>query len=451
MSIQNAMLRYPTSLGVLLAILVTGTIQAQDRPAPLSLTQALESAVRQSPDVRAAREAVTAAEGRERQAGAWPNPTFSYGREQTSAGGQKNSQDVAALEQRVEFGGIRAARVDAARLRRDAAVQRLSSIETQVIFETSRAYALAVSADRRAELAMQAADAFSSALAVSERRLAAGDVSGYAHRRIRLEAARYAAARAEALLARRTARLMLASLVSQAVEGLGTLEFALVDSLPSSAVIPSVAISSTSTVPDSLIRLALVSRADLRGLELEAAAGAADARLAATERTPIPALSLGFKREQLAGVEGQATGFVAGFSLPLPIWDRRAGLVAAANAEVRRRTAEVDAFRRRVVREVSEAYESYVTLRSQLDALEPQLGRETTTAMRAVQVAYSEGEVSVLEWLDAVRAFQEAETSYANLRAEALIRRAALERAIGANVPPRAGRSGTATPDKDQS
>jgi cobalt-zinc-cadmium efflux system outer membrane protein len=204
-------------------------------------------------------------------------------------------------------------------------------------------------------------------------------------------------------------------------------------------------------VPDSLIRLALVSRADLRGLELEAAAGAADARLAATERTPIPALSLGFKREQLAGVEGQAAGFVAGLSLPLPIWDRRAGLVAAANAEARRRTAEVDAFRRRVVREVSEAYESYVTLRSQLDALEPELGRETTTAMRAVQVAYSEGEVSVLEWLDAVRAFQEAETSYANLRAEALIRRAALERAIGANVPPRAGRSGTATPDKDQS
>jgi len=57
---------------------------------------------------------------------------------------------------------------------------------------------------------------------------------------------------------------------------------------------------------------------------------------------------------------------------------------------------------------------------------------ESAAALRAAQVAYDEGEISLAEWLDAVRAYQEAEVSYATLRAESLIRRAALERAIGA-------------------
>ncbi|HVE78793.1 MAG TPA: TolC family protein, partial [Gemmatimonadaceae bacterium] len=185
---------------------------------PLSLAEARAAARRTSPDLAAAREAVAAAAARERQAAAFPNPTLAYGREQTSADGQTNSQNIATLEQPLELGGIRGARRDAARLRREALEARLAAAEIQLDFDVARAYALALAADRRATLADQAAGAFGQALRISERRLAAGDVSGYANRRMRLEAARYAALRAEAELARRSARLALAALVARSAD-----------------------------------------------------------------------------------------------------------------------------------------------------------------------------------------------------------------------------------------
>jgi cobalt-zinc-cadmium efflux system outer membrane protein len=423
----------------LFAAAVASAVGAQQPTGPsLTLSQAIEAARRVHPDVRAAREALVAATARERQASGYPNPTLSYGREQTSAAGETNSQNIAAVEQRLELGGVRAARVKAARLRREASAARLDAAVTALDFETTRAYALALAADRRAQLADQANEAFAQARVVSDRRLAAGDVSGYAHRRIRLEAARYAGARAEAQLARRVARLALAALISGSADSVASMDVTLADSLPTyagpltgdNAARRDLQLARLAT-PDSLVALAVRSRRDLRALELEADATRAEARLTARERVPQPAISLGFKSEHAAGAPEQANGLTGSISIPLPLWDRREGAIAAADAESRRRVAEADVVRRRAVREVAEAYDGYRALDAQLAVLAPELGGATGAAMRAVQVAYTEGEATLVEWLDAVRAYQEAESSFATLRAEAMIRRAALDRALG--------------------
>jgi outer membrane protein, heavy metal efflux system len=416
----------------LLAVLLGGLPRAlpAQQPgthAPLTLPAARAAARQASPDLRAAREAVAAAAARERQAAALPNPTLAYGREQTSRGGQRNAQDVAQLEQPLEIGGQRGVRREAARLRGAAAAARLAVAEAQLDFDVARAYATAVAAERRATLAEQAAGAFTDAERVSDRRLAAGDVSGYAARRLRLEAARYASLRAEAALARRTARIALASLIGARADTLA-LPLTLGDS----------AVRAASSLPDadSLRAVAVRSRAELRAAVLEADAAAAEARLAARERIPSPTLAAGYKHERVEdGVTGSSgaslSGFVAGISLPLPLFDRRQGAVEAATAETRRRQAETDALRVRVAREVDEAAESLRAVEAQVAALAPELGEGSRSAMRAVQAAYAEGEITLVEWLDAVRAYQEAESSYATLQAEAAVRRAALERAVG--------------------
>ena len=443
------------SLAVLYALITALPVAAQQPAQRLTLDEAITAARRVSPDVRAAEQALSAATARAQQAGAHINPTFTYGREQTSASGQTSSQNIAAIEQRLELGGIRSARLHAARLRTAAAAARLTAVQAQLVFETTRAYAFAAAADRRALLADQAAEAFAQATGISERRLAAGDVSGYAHRRIRLEGARYATMRAEAALARRNAHLALAALVSEGSDSILSLNVELADSLP---LAPDRFVETTGSVPngvdqpslDSLVRVALRSRADLQALDREAAAATADAQLAARERIPVPALSAGFKNEHSGVANSTANGFVAGVSIPLPLWDRRAGTIAAADAESRRRVAEVDAMRRRVTREVAEAHAAYQALAIQLDALKSQLGPETRSAMHAVQVAYSEGEITLVEWLDAVRTYQEVESSFVTLRAEALIRRAALERAIGAALfGPLTTRNGADAPSQD--
>ena len=455
--VPRALVRTSRPFAALVAAGLASAAGAQQpNAASLTLRQAIDAARTVHPDVRAAKEALAAATARERQARAYPNPTLSYGREQTSAAGGTNSQNIAAVEQRLEIGGVRSSRSEAARLRREAAAARLDAVARQIDYETTRAYALALAADRRALLAEQANEAFTQARVVSDRRLAAGDVSGYAHRRIRLEAARYAGARAEALFARRAARLALAALISGAADSIASLDVVLSDSLPPIAPPRAGANAAPSefrlpefAVPDSLITVALRSRSDLRALQMEADATQAEARLTARERVPQPALSLGFKNEHPAGAPEQANGFTAGLSIPLPLWDRREGAIAAADAESRRRVAEAELVRRRVVREVAEAYDGYRALEAQLAILAPELGGETRVAMRAVQVAYTEGEATVVEWLDAVRAYQEAESSFATLRAERMIRRAALQRALGVPLTQTTTRTGADASAKD--
>ena len=395
--------------------------QASPPPRPLTLAEARAMAQRSSPELAAGRYGVAAAVGRERQAGAFPNPTLFYTREQTSREGASNSQDIVGLEQPLELGGQRGARRDAARFERAAAEARLAGTAARIDYEVARSYATAVAAERRAALADQAAEAFGGAVRVSQARLAGGDVSGYQNRRLALEAGRYAALRLQALVARDSAFHTVASLVGLA-DSAGSL--ALVDTLTPAPLAQAV---------DSLVAHALARRAELRAAMLEAEAGAAEARLAGVERVPTPILSGGYKHERLSGGEALG-GFVAGVSLPLPLWDRRGGALEAAQAEAARRRADVEGLRRRTAHEVRTAFEAHQSLGSQLDLLEAQLGEDALKARRAAEVAYAEGEISLLEWLDSVRAYQEAEAWYATLRAEYITRRAALERATGATL-----------------
>jgi cobalt-zinc-cadmium efflux system outer membrane protein len=408
--------------------LVTGRLAAQATGEPfsrrLTLAEARSMAQRTSPELAAARQGLAAARARERQAGAFPNPVLACGREQTSQAGESNWQNILTLDQPFEIGGQRGARRQTAGLLRAAAEARVSATAAKVDYEVARSYATAVAAERRAALADGAAQAFGKAQRVSLARLAGGDVSGYQHRRLQLEAARYSALRLEALVARDSAVRMLASLIgrSDSAEAGGPLE--LVDTLMPAPLTLGV---------DSLVARALVSRAELRAAELESEAGFAEARVASAERIPTPVLSGGYKNERLTNGE-TLNGFVAGVSVPLPLWDRRGGAVEAARADAGQRSAEVEALRRKTVREVRTAYDAHQALTSQLAALEAQLGEEATNVRRAAEAAYGEGEISLLEWLDSVRAYQEAETAYVTLWAEYIARRAALERATGATL-----------------
>jgi outer membrane protein TolC len=83
------------------------------------------------------------------------------------------------------------------------------------------------------------------------------------------------------------------------------------------------------------------------------------------------------------------------------------------------------------VREVLETADALRAAQEQLRAIGPSIQADAAVALRSAQTAYAEGEITLLEWLDTVRAYQETEATLANLRAELVIRAAALERAVG--------------------
>jgi cobalt-zinc-cadmium efflux system outer membrane protein len=181
------------------------------------------------------------------------------------------------------------------------------------------------------------------------------------------------------------------------------------------------------------VAFALAGRPGLRAAVLDAEAASAESRLSRAERVPTPVLMGGYKHERTTAGESLG-GFVAGVSLPLPLWDRRGGAVEAARAVADQRDAEVEVLRRHTVREVWAAFAAHQALSEQLQALRGSLGDEALKARRAAESAYAEGEIGLLEWLDSVRAYQEAEATFATLQAEYIARRAALERATGATL-----------------
>jgi len=86
---------------------------------------------------------------------------------------------------------------------------------------------------------------------------------------------------------------------------------------------------------------------------------------------------------------------------------------------------------------VADAAGALAAAEAQVAALAPHVGEEARVAVRAVQVSYAEGEITLVEWLDAVRAYQDAESTFATLQAEVAVRRAALARAVGVSLSAR--------------
>ncbi|MBP6773274.1 MAG: TolC family protein [Gemmatimonadaceae bacterium] len=418
------MIAFVLALGAALGA-TPGVLTAQ-----ISLRTAQLSARASSPSIRAARAAVSAAAAHERQAGSWANPSLAYGREQTSRGGQRNAQNILQIEQSVEIAGQRGARVALARLRTSAAEARLADAQAELDFEVARLFTAAIAADGKARIAEESASAFTEAQRVSDARLAAGDISGYAGRRLRLEAARHAAVRASAQLERRSARLALATLTGITVGS--------TDSLSSAETLTEQGPALEASGPDSLRALARRERSDLRAALLDAEASEAESRLSKRERIPSPTVSVGYKGERVADpVVGSLTGFsgyVAGFSMPLPFFDRRADAIAALQFETQRASAHVEVIQRRIDREVLDAYDALAAVDAQVRVLAPHIGEASRVALRAVQLSYAEGEISLLEWLDATRAYHEAESVYITLQADMALRRATLARAVGARI-----------------
>ncbi len=444
--------RHVPAAALLCVGLQTSLLPAQDSAAArspatlLSLRDARAAALRLDPAVRVAQEAVAAAAGRERQAAALANPVLAYGREQTSRGRQANAQDIAQIEWPVDLAGQRSARVAAARFRREAAEARLAAARHALDAELVRAYIDAMSAAHRVQLLDGAYRTASEARRVSDERVRAGDVAGYAGRRLRLEEGRYAARLADVVVQARATRERLALLTGVPAERVavptlatadstGTAFGALLDTVLARATVP---LALTANHADSLVARALATRADLLGAQRDAQAGLADARLAARERLPLPAISAGYKGEHVqsgANAAGVSLyGFVAGFTVPLPLLDRRGGAVAAADATARQINAEADAVQRRITREVLDALSGLRSAEAERAVLQPFTGAESRLALRAVQAAYAEGEITLTEWLEAVRAWQETELALLSLTTNIVLRRAELARAVGLSL-----------------
>jgi outer membrane protein, heavy metal efflux system len=182
---------------------------------------------------------------------------------------------------------------------------------------------------------------------------------------------------------------------------------------------------------DTLFTRAASTRADLRALQHLRERATLEAEAARWARLPSPTLLGGLKRADEAS--GRETGGVFGLSVALPLFDRGDREAARWEAERARVEAERASIEYRIRSEIAGAAE-VLTVRQAALSQDQQGAAEEL--VQIAEVAYREGEVGILELLDAVRTAARARNRSIDLRLDARLAQIALERAVGDTLWP---------------
>jgi cobalt-zinc-cadmium efflux system outer membrane protein len=385
-----------------LGLVVPSLALAQDR----SEREVVDLIVRESPRARALR-AETEVTRREQLARlAYPNPNVLYSRE--GAGFTEFLQ----LEQPVPVFGLR------------AALTRAGVAATE-----------AAEAERDARLAILRAEAATSVarlLAEDDRLQAAASQEAEVKRLIEVlrtreregEGSRFDRTRAEQEL--RDAR----QLVTAAAVAVADARAAVSALLPRDVALGRIVRAQTTSwvTPeiDTLVARARSTRAELRALERAGQHARLEALAAQRARRPAPVVFGGMKRADDASARQR--GAVLGVNLSLPLFDSGGREAARWDAERARAAGARAAVEDQIRAEVTRASEA---LRLRTAAVADDQDAPGEELLQVAEVAYREGEVGILELLDAVRTASRATTRTIDTQLEARLAQIALERAVG--------------------
>jgi cobalt-zinc-cadmium efflux system outer membrane protein len=177
---------------------------------------------------------------------------------------------------------------------------------------------------------------------------------------------------------------------------------------------------------DALVTRAISTRAELRALQRFADRAELESEAARRARLPAPTLFGGLKRADAGS--GHERGGVFGVNVSLPLFDAGGRDVAHWQAERSRVEVVRASLEHQIRAEVTRASEALALRQTALSEDAERAGDELT---QIAEVAYREGEVGILELLDAVRTASRARMRSIELKLDARLAQIALERAVG--------------------
>jgi len=392
-------------------LLLTGDLRAQEPSSSgLSLPETLARFHANSPRLEIARARLRSDLGRARQGTAIPNPTLSGTHEDLGAYSESYllvNQPLAFLWER----GARSERADA--LARESRA-RFMADSTRLVVSVKKAWVDAGAARSAAAALRTTAAVFDGLVADAEARVAEGDLAGYDLRRLRWERARLASRLALAEVTLEEAERELGALISN---GDGLMRVAAGDAVE----------ASPPEIPTDPLSLAMARRADLAAADASIEALSADAGLVGRSWLTGTTATGGVKTQ----ADGQ-DGWFVGFEVPVPLTDRRGAAREAAAADVNEAMAQRDALARAITLDVRRAESRLSSARMQARLVaDVATGDGEETLLEIARLAYDEGEIGIVELLDAARAWLDARTLRDRIRADAWMAYFDLEAAVG--------------------
>ena len=169
---------------------------------------------------------------------------------------------------------------------------------------------------------------------------------------------------------------------------------------------------------DVLIQEALMQRPDLMAAHYMANAAQSELVALRRERTPDIDLSIGANyNTQVLNEEAPAPkfmGYTAGISLPLPIGNLNRGEILSGQIRVRQAQLQAEVVENQIQAEILQAYNNYLSAINRVEDFDTFLLENAKLVLEGRIYAYSRGETSLLEVINAQHTYNETLTANAN-------------------------------------
>lgn len=427
------MKRVGTVLWLVMILAASGTepsFGAREEPGMvmvLTVDRAVQLALERNIDVLTSRFGLDRAEANRLLAAAYPNPEYWFNQEGLAGGFEREANNARyhRIEQVIEGFGKRKHRLAASKAGIEEARAEFRDTVRLLIFELKRTFLDVLLAQANAETAAANLQRFREVVAITASRFEQGEIPEADVIRTKVEALRFEDEVASAGVAAAAAKTRLALLVGLdgPVDVEGSLEQDL-DQVPAGSL-PSA---------DRLVELALAARPDLAAVQARQRRAESEVRLNRALR--YPDLTVGIESEYSSGLQGadDLSTFGVGVGVTLPIWNRNRGGIALAQADLRQTQARVSQQERAIRAEIETALAQFRVSAERATAVRSQLLPRTRESLAIAEALYEEGATSLLQLLDAQRAFSEVQVRAHQILFDYHVSRSLLERAVGMDL-----------------
>ena len=370
----------------------SGLLDARSLDA-LTLNVVLGLAAQANPVLRGARADADSSAGTLMQAGARPNPDLSLLQE--GFGGTERTT-TALINQTVELGGKRRARLEVASYGREVALASLDGRGAALRAQVIVAFYGLLAAQRQLRVAEESAAIAARSSELADKRASAGKVSPVEATKAKVAATAVQIELANAKTRVSTAEEKLAT-VTASPDVRGRNVSGDIETIPSVEPLSQL-IARLDDVP-----LSRAARAEM--LRTNAAIAVERAR-----RVPDVTFSAGMKRVITGGVRDNQA--VIGVSIPLPLFDNNKGGILEAVHKAEKASADFDGEKAALQLELTQTYASYQSAAQEAQRLKSDVLPAARDALDAMSRGYELGKFDFLDVLDAQRTLFQEQSRY---------------------------------------
>jgi outer membrane protein, heavy metal efflux system len=353
-----------------------------------------------------------------------PNPNLSFGWDQLTP---FNGNPYRPIAQSYLFWSLaylherehkRELRLSSAQKATAISISAQSDLERSLLFNLRDAFVRVLQAKAVRQVSLENLEYYDKEIAINRDRFKAGDISQVDFQRVELQRVQFESDLATAEVNLRTAKIDLLTLLRDPAP---VNEFDVSETFDFEEPL---------TTLDDLRKLAIASRPDLKEAEQSLEKARTDHLLAIANGSTDPTFSVDASHQP----PPLNTYIGATISFPLRIFDRNQGDKLHTSLDIGRNEKLRDAAELTALHDVDSAY---ATLESTLKLLRPYKAKYLKEALdirSAVSFAYLHGAASLLDFLDAQKAYRDTELSYVNLVGAYLSNANQLNFAVGREV-----------------